>query len=216
MDNLFEEHEASFAAVIAGINAKANLIPDLSKDDKQKEIVAGQNEVEEGLELIEQMELAVMDAESKDRPKLKAKLQSYKNQLTEAEKKLKRAVTFTDSQTARNALFAYDGSSEDSKDAYMSNTDRLNRTTQRLQDGHRMAQETTEVAIGIMDNLHEQRQTIQRSRGRLERTDGELSRSRRLLNGMIARARRNKVVTFFIIGFAIVLIAIIAILIATK
>eukprot|EP00056_Hartaetosiga_gracilis_P000092 m.35836 g.35836 ORF g.35836 m.35836 type:complete len:176 (+) comp10054_c0_seq1:417-944(+) len=102
------------------------------------------------------------------------------------------------------------------KGAYMSNTERLDRTTQRLQDGHRMAQETTEVAIGIMDNLHDQRGTIQRSRGRLQRTDGELSRSRRLLNGMIARARRNKVVTMFIIGIALALITIIIILIATK
>eukprot|EP00056_Hartaetosiga_gracilis_P000093 m.35840 g.35840 ORF g.35840 m.35840 type:complete len:217 (+) comp10054_c0_seq2:95-745(+) len=216
MGDLFEDHEASFAAVIAGINAKANLIPDLSNEEKQKEIVEGQNEVEEGLELIEQMELAVMDAQSSDRPKLKTKIQSYKSQLTEAEKKLKRAVTHADSEAARNALFAYDGSSEDSKGAYMSNTERLDRTTQRLQDGHRMAQETTEVAIGIMDNLHDQRGTIQRSRGRLQRTDGELSRSRRLLNGMIARARRNKVVTMFIIGIALALITIIIILIATK
>jgi vesicle transport through interaction with t-SNAREs protein 1 len=51
----------------------------------------------------------------------------------------------------------------------MSNTERLDRTSTRLQDGHRTALETQEVAIGIMDNLNEQRETIGRSRGRVSK-----------------------------------------------
>eukprot|EP01147_Barroeca_monosierra_P009626 gene9627-1848_t len=214
--SLLAEHEKSFAAIITDINRRANEIPDLNKDEKSQEILRGQRDVDEALELIEQMELCISDVPSSERAALKKRIISYKSQLQDSESRLKRAAIATSSsQKARDELFAYDGASEDSRTTLISNTDRLQRTSERLQDGHRIALETTEVAVGIMDNLHDQRDTITRSRSRLRRTDGELGKSNKILNNMIARAKRNKVVAALIITISIALIAVIIYLIVS-
>ncbi|EGD72170.1 hypothetical protein PTSG_00192 [Salpingoeca rosetta] len=217
MSSLLAEHEKSFNALITDINRMSNTIPDLSKDDKNREINAGHDAVEEAMELLEQMELCIGETEASERAAVKQRIASYKSQLKDSEARLKKAaVAMSSSQAARDELFAYDGTSEDSRAALLTNTERLNRTSERLQDGHRVAMETTEVAVGIMDNLHDQRDTIERSRGRLRRTDGELGKSNKILNNMIARAKRNKVVAAFIIIIAISLIAAIIYLIASR
>lgn len=156
----------------------------------------GERQVAEAGELLEQLEVDVGDLSAEERNAARKRLQSYKQQLSEAEAKLKRsAVALSGGAAARNELFAYDGTSDDSvrgkggkveihaatspsagpllslvsvqRAALVTNTERLSRTTTRLDDGYRTAVETQEVAVGIMENLHTQRETIQRSRTRV-------------------------------------------------
>lgn len=49
----------------------------------------------------------------------------------------------------------------------MNGTERLSKTTDRLDQGYRIAQETEEIGLEIMDNLQRDRETIQRARGRV-------------------------------------------------
>lgn len=49
----------------------------------------------------------------------------------------------------------------------LDSTDRLSKTTDRLDQGYQIAQETEEIGLEIMDNLHRDRETIQRMRGRV-------------------------------------------------
>ncbi len=89
--------------------------------------------------------------------------------------------------SARDELFAYDGTSQDQRDAVMNNTDRLNRATGHLAEGRRVAAEAQDVAKGIMSDLHDQRETIMRARGRLQDTDGNLGKSQRVLGRIYER-----------------------------
>jgi vesicle transport through interaction with t-SNAREs protein 1 len=128
----------------------------------------GQRALEEASELLEQMEVDVADLPAEDKASAKKRLQSYKQQLSEASSKLKRsALAVGGGQAARSELFGYDATSDDSKAALISNTERLDRTSARLQDGHRTAVETIAVGAGIMENLHSQRQQIEAGRGRV-------------------------------------------------
>eukprot|EP00730_Choanoeca_flexa_P012925 TRINITY_DN4773_c0_g1_i2.p1 TRINITY_DN4773_c0_g1~~TRINITY_DN4773_c0_g1_i2.p1 ORF type:complete len:217 (+),score=54.03 TRINITY_DN4773_c0_g1_i2:3-653(+) len=214
---LLKANEKAFVAEIAEINSAANLIPDLTGDEKKAKIDTANGAVENAHELIEQLELDVMDVPISERKPIQKRIAGFKTELEKAEKSLRKAsVAMSGSSAARDELFGYDGSSEDARANLMSNTERLDRTSTRLQDGHRTALETQEVAIGIMDNLNEQRETIQRSRGRIRNVDTELSFSSRILNGMIARARRNKFIAFLIIAIALALIIVIIYLIATR
>ena len=52
----------------------------------------------------------------------------------------------------------------------LENTDRIQRTSDRLDEGYRIARETEEIGLGIMDNLQRDRETIQRMRGRVRET----------------------------------------------
>ena len=49
----------------------------------------------------------------------------------------------------------------------LDNSDRLQRTSNRLEEGYRIAQETEEIGLDIMDNLQRDRETISRTRGRV-------------------------------------------------
>ncbi|EDQ89793.1 uncharacterized protein MONBRDRAFT_7715 [Monosiga brevicollis MX1] len=240
MTSMLRANEKAFGDTLAEINSLVNEIKDLDGDEKKARVRTAEEKVDNAHELVEQLELDVLDVPISERKPIQHRIKAYNDELTTAEKNLVRgppppaasrvlallthpspqqkraAVSMAGSQNARDELFGYDGSSENARQALVSNTERLDRTSQRLQDGHRVALETQEVAVSIMDNLHEQRETIERSRGRVQNVDSELSFSNRVLNGMIARAKRNKVVAFLIITIALALIIVIIYLIATK
>ena len=49
----------------------------------------------------------------------------------------------------------------------MESTDRLQKSSDRLEEGYRIAKETEEIGLDVMDNLQRDRETIQRARGRV-------------------------------------------------
>lgn len=49
----------------------------------------------------------------------------------------------------------------------LDSTARLDKTSNRLDEGYRIAQETEEIGLEIMDNLQKDRETMQRMRGRV-------------------------------------------------
>eukprot|EP00053_Salpingoeca_punica_P006536 m.61676 g.61676 ORF g.61676 m.61676 type:complete len:218 (+) comp13736_c1_seq1:190-843(+) len=217
MADLVASYEKDFAILIADITRRTTTIPDLDGETKKNEIKNANRDIQEAKELLEQMEIDVADVPGAQRATVRANVQKYRNTLADAEKALRKAsIAQSSSADARDELFAYEGSSSDQREALISNTDRLDRAGNRLKEGSRMARETEEIAIGIMDNLNTQRETIQRSRGRLGKADDGLTKSNRILNSIIVRAKQNKVVAFLIIFIAIGLIILIAALILTR
>lgn len=72
----------------------------------------------------------------------------------------------------------------------MDGTDRLAKTTDRLDQGYQIAQETEEIGLEIMDNLHRDRETIQRMRGRVSHMMMPCCNSLKLLSLFIASGDR--------------------------
>jgi len=90
------------------------------------------------------------------------------------------------------------GVSEDQKRRLLDNSERLERTGNRLEEGYRIAVETEEIGTHVLQNLSTQRESIQRSRNRLRETNADLGRSSRLMNTMIMRSIRDKFVLYII------------------
>eukprot|EP00049_Salpingoeca_infusionum_P001247 m.46657 g.46657 ORF g.46657 m.46657 type:complete len:220 (+) comp10933_c0_seq2:222-881(+) len=213
----FASLEKELAELMVDINKASNALPDLIGGEKDDMLRVGQEAVDEALGVVEQLELAVSDLPSSGRAAAKRNVAAHKASVDEARRKLnKAAVALPSSQAARDSLFARDGSSEDSRATLLTNTQRLDRTSTRLEDAHRVALQTTEVADDIMDNLHSQRETIVRAHGRVRNIDGNVGTSNRLLSGMLTRARRNKLVALLIIVITLALIAGIIYAIVTK
>lgn len=133
-----------------------------------------------------------------------------------------------------------EGTSNDQREALLSNTERLDRTGLRLDEGYRMAVETEAVGAGILDDLHRhaparsaragrgpvrslvtaasrmahsQRETIVRTRDRLHGTDSTLKRSGYLLAGMARRAVQSRVI---VLTICLVVMGLIGIIIYMK
>ena len=84
--------------------------------------------------------------------------------------------------------------------------DKMQRGTDRLRDACRTAVEAEAVGASTLQDLHDQRQTIERSRGRLASAGAGLDRSRRILSAMGRRALANRILLWAMIGFLSLLI----------
>ncbi|XP_016421141.1 vesicle transport through interaction with t-SNAREs homolog 1A-like [Sinocyclocheilus rhinocerous] len=92
----------------------------------------------------------------------------------------------------------------------LDNTEKLERSSRRLEAGYQIAVETEQVGQEILTNLHSDREKIQRSRDRLRETDANLGKSSRILTSMLRRIIQNRILVF-ILGAIILLTIVLAI-----
>ncbi|XP_038061924.1 vesicle transport through interaction with t-SNAREs homolog 1A-like isoform X1 [Patiria miniata] len=208
-----EEFEHQFASISAEITTKINKIPQLTGSEKKQLSSSAERQIDEARELLEQMDLEVRTIPSSDRQRYSTRLRSYEAELTRLEKDLRKAkIAFRDGEASRDELLGLDDprNSEDQRARLLDNTERLERTGKKLDAGYRMTIETEELGQGILDNLHRDREKIQRSRTRLRDTDAGVGQSSRVLSGMMRRIIQNRILMVFL---AIVFLAIIIIVI---
>ncbi|XP_022079576.1 vesicle transport through interaction with t-SNAREs homolog 1A-like isoform X2 [Acanthaster planci] len=208
-----EEFEHQFASISAEITTKINKIPQLTGNEKKQLSSSAERQIDEARELLEQMDLEVRTIPSSDRQKYSTRLRSYEAELTRLEKDLRKAkIAFRDGDASREELLGIDDprNSEDQRARLLDNTERLERSGKKLEAGYRMTIETEELGQGILENLHKDREKIQRSRARLRETDAGVGQSSRVLSGMMRRIIQNRILMVFL---AIVFLAIIIIII---
>jgi len=99
---------------------------------------------------------------------------------------------------------------EDQRKRLLDASERIERSGRTLQNGYRMALETEEIGSQVLKELHEQRETIHRGRGRLRETDAELGLGSRLLSGMIFRSLQQRII---LAGVALILVIVACIVI---
>ncbi|RUS89579.1 hypothetical protein EGW08_002697 [Elysia chlorotica] len=190
--SLIESYEQQYSTVTADITHTISKVSTTTGVEKQNNVKQADKLFEEANELLEQMELEVKEQGPKERQKYNTRVKSFKIELTKLQTDLKRAKLGIDAN--RDELLGDDThESEDQRARLLDNTETLERTSRRLDHGYRIAIETEQMGSAIMEDLHHQRQTIQRSRGRLQEMDTALGKSSRVLSGMMQRIIQNRV-----------------------
>nr|CAD7602432.1 unnamed protein product [Timema genevievae] len=177
--------------------------------DKKTLVFDVERQMEEAQELLEQMELEVREVDAASRPRLRTHVDSYRAELGRLSQEfLKvRSPPFQDGFFGQDDLYGAGVSmKEEQKLRLLDNSERIERTGHHLNAGYRIILETEEIGSQVLQDLHSQRETIQKSRSRLRETDAELGRSSRLLSGMIMRSIQHRFVLF---GVAVVFIIVI-------
>ena len=82
----------------------------------------------------------------------------------------------------------------------------MEKSTDKLREAYRTAMETETVGAQVMQDLHEQRQTLERSRSRLTKAGAGLARTSRVLKTMGRRALANKLLLWFMVAFLLLMI----------
>ncbi|XP_034049153.1 vesicle transport through interaction with t-SNAREs homolog 1A isoform X1 [Thalassophryne amazonica] len=214
MSSDFETYEQDFGNITAEVTNKIGRIPKLSGEEKTQLVLNVDKQLEEVRELVEQMDLEVREIPIQSRAMYNSRLKSYKQEMEKLEKDFKRSrIAYSDE--VRNELLGDDaGSSEnqliklrEERAHLLDNTERLERSTRRLEAGYQIAVETEQVGQEILSNLNTDREKIQRARERLRETDSNLGKSSRILTGMLRRIIQNRVLVF-VLG-AIILVTII-------
>ncbi|KAI9245219.1 hypothetical protein BDA99DRAFT_528275 [Phascolomyces articulosus] len=133
------------------------------------------NEIQELNDILEQMK---MEAQN-NKPLYKAKLRVYQTQLNQ----LKNQVS---SDGNNNDTYPGD---EDSirRQRLLHNSERLQGSSQRLEDIHRTALETETMGADILQTLRSQRETMMRTRDAVSETDSYLDKASKTLKSMSRR-----------------------------
>ncbi|XP_071319745.1 vesicle transport through interaction with t-SNAREs homolog 1A isoform X4 [Trachinotus anak] len=217
MSSDFEAYEQDFGTITAEITNKIGRIPKLSGEEKTQLVLNVDKQLEEVRELLEQMDLEVREIPIQSRAMYNSRLKSYKQEMEKLEKEFKRSrIAYSDE--VRNELLGDDASSSENqliklreeRAHLLDNTEKLERSSRRLEAGYQIAVETEQVGQEILTNLHSDREKIQRARERLRETDANLGKSSRILTGMLRRIIQNRVLVF-ILGAIILLTIILAI-----
>ncbi|KJE89245.1 hypothetical protein CAOG_00756 [Capsaspora owczarzaki ATCC 30864] len=210
MTDSFTQFEREFGTLTADLIRRiSSEIPNATGDVRRGLIRRAQQELREVQELVTSMDLELREIVASERTKYKNRVTSYKAEAERIERDLRKAEISVDGgMAARDELLRHDEltTSLDQRQAYASSTQRISRTSEKLVEGQRMLQETTEMGANVMVELDRQGKVIEGASNKVHDVDSSLARSMRLLKSMSRRLVQNKVLLF---GIIFVLIGII-------
>ncbi|XP_055934658.1 vesicle transport through interaction with t-SNAREs homolog 1A-like [Argiope bruennichi] len=196
MASLMESFEQQYAALSAEITAKTSRLNNLSGIEKKMLISQVDRQMEEAHELLEQMDLEVKGMPPASRQKYQIRLKSYVAELSLLDKELKARTNPRDDNSLRDELFEGDYVKDDQKQRLLDNTERLESSSRQLEGGYKLAVEAEQIGSQILTDLSSQRETIKKSKSRLQDTNYDLGRSSRIINGMIRGIKQQKMILY--------------------
>lgn len=205
-----ENFEQQYAALSADITSKTSRLSDMSGVERKLLVSQVERQMEEAQELLEQMDLEVKAMVPTSRQKYQIRLKSYVAELSLLDKELRARITPRDESLMREELFEGDYVQDDQKQRLLDNTERMERSSRQLEGGYRLAIEAEQMGAQILTDLSSQRETVKKAKSRVQETNYDLSRSSRIVNGMIRGLKQQKLVLFGV-GAVILLTLILAI-----
>jgi len=201
MDNLLFAYEKQFGQLTSDVTVKLGAIQQSHGAERKSLISATERQLDEAQELLEQMDLEVRELPNSERGKLMNRTKSYQNEFNDLESKLKKMklTSLTNPSKLREELLSYEEyETDDQRTRLLDNSERLENSTRRLDVGYRVATETERIGQDILDNLHRDRETLNRSRQRLREGNANLGKSSRIVSGMMKRIIQNRALLIFV------------------
>eukprot|EP00271_Cylindrocystis_brebissonii_P019825 TRINITY_DN624_c0_g1_i2.p1 TRINITY_DN624_c0_g1~~TRINITY_DN624_c0_g1_i2.p1 ORF type:complete len:223 (-),score=52.33 TRINITY_DN624_c0_g1_i2:555-1223(-) len=213
MSEIFAGYERQYVELSSTLARKSANTAMLSGEQKRQKLQELKGGLEEADSLIRMMELEARSLPASQKALLLAKLREYKGDLT----KLKREATKTTGVTERDELLELGGAkggvdvavAGDQRSRLLTNTARLDDSTDRLREGRRALLETEDLGVSILEELHKQRESLINTRTTLHGMDDNIGRSKAILNAMGRRMSRHKWITGGIIGVLVLAIALV-------
>jgi vesicle transport through interaction with t-SNAREs 1 len=210
---LFSSYEAELKLVQADLNQRLDQIAESSGEQRKAAVRQAERALDEANELVrnplflelwpmtsyeltlpvamqlDQMRMEKQNIPSATRSKVNIRFRNYSSDVDELKRKLKslsddRKALFGDRYMDEpNALDQH----VEQRQQLLSGTERLERSSARLQDSHRVALETEDIGRGTLADLHQQRETIEHTRMGLHQSEGYVDTSVKTLKGMARR-----------------------------
>ncbi|KAJ8536279.1 hypothetical protein K7X08_034680 [Anisodus acutangulus] len=205
----FSDQFKVFVKFEKGQNDSASILDGEQKKQKVSEVKAGLDDAEA---LIRKMDLEARSLPPNVKATLLAKLREYKSDLNNLKTEVKRITSANANQAARDELLESGMAdanmvSADQRQRLMMSTERLNQSSDRIKQSRKTMLETEDLGVSILQDLHQQRQSLLHAHDNLHGVDDNISRSKKILTTMSRRMSRNK----WIIG-SIIAVLVLAIL----
>ncbi|KAI9839568.1 MAG: hypothetical protein M1819_002194 [Sarea resinae] len=208
---LFASYEAELKLVQADLTQQLDQIPELSGEPRKAAVRQAERALEEANELpsqtplcpqqqqrhanvdgtiqLDQMRIEKQNIPASTRTKTNQRFRNFETDVDVAKRKLK---SLSDD---RSALFGSRYSDNpngvdanlEQRQQLLSGTERLDRSSQRLKDSHRIALETEDIGRNTLADLTGQRETILHTHANLQQSEGYVDTSINRLRGMARR-----------------------------
>ncbi|RAL38544.1 unnamed protein product [Cuscuta campestris] len=214
MSQVFEGYERQYCELSSNLSKKCTTASGLNGEQKKQKISEVRSGLEDAEALIRKMDLEARSLQPNVKGQLLLKLREYKNDLNNLKSEVKRITSANANQAARDDLLesgmADAKVSTDQRQRLMMSTERLNQSSDRIREGRKMMFETEELGVSILQDLHQQRQSLLHAHNTLHGVDDNISRSKKILTNMSRRMSRNKwiiglIVTVLLIAIALIL-----------
>ncbi|XP_043704049.1 vesicle transport v-SNARE 11 isoform X2 [Telopea speciosissima] len=165
MSEVFEGYERQYCELSANLSRKctsAGILEGEQKKQKVSEIKAG---LEDAEALIRKMDLEARSLQPSVKAMLLAKLREYKSDLNNLKNEVKRITSTNANQAARDELLESGMAdtlmaSADQRSRLLMSTERINQSSERIKESRRTMLETEELGVSILQDLHQQRQSL--------------------------------------------------------
>eukprot|EP01113_Clastostelium_recurvatum_P016053 TRINITY_DN1909_c0_g1_i1.p1 TRINITY_DN1909_c0_g1~~TRINITY_DN1909_c0_g1_i1.p1 ORF type:complete len:267 (+),score=64.20 TRINITY_DN1909_c0_g1_i1:42-842(+) len=204
--DLFSTYEQDFNDVFSSVQGRIRSIPTLVGPGKQDAIRAAEAELADAEEILNSMNLAARNVTAaQQRTQLQQKIREYETDITQAKKDLRGAQNRLSEAADRESLFGGNSNviivdnSQSQRDTMAQDTTRLTRTGDTLRQALIEAESTIDVGQDTLQNLHRQRETMERADYRLDDINDKLAQATRIIRGMARRVLTNKLIMSVII-----------------
>ncbi|KAJ1285047.1 hypothetical protein BS78_03G251000 [Paspalum vaginatum] len=215
MSEVFEGYERQYCEASASLSRKCTAASALDGEKKKQKLSEIQSGVEEAESLIRKMDLEARSLQPSVKAGLLAKLREYKSDLNNVKSELKRISAPNARQATREELLEAGMAdtlavSTDQRGRLMMTTERLNQSTDRIKESRRTMLETEELGVSILQDLHQQRQSLLHAHTTLHGVDDNIGKSKKILQAMSKRMDRNKwiiggIITALVLAIFIIL-----------
>ncbi|KAF0720568.1 Aste57867_208 [Aphanomyces stellatus] len=192
MTDRFQSLEEDYIDCKRTIN---NSIHDLSQSD-QKQVASqmAQANVVEAQRCIKLMSVELRGKAPAVRKAMQAKINVYRDELAGLQRDLERALLLSKQNVSSTSS---DGTAQ--YERLISNTGRLQRASDQLEQSKRIVQETEQIGISVMDTLAQQRETLLSAHEKVKDTRETAGDARRVLQRMTQRVLTHKLTLWFVI-----------------
>ncbi|KAH8483627.1 hypothetical protein Peur_064058 [Populus x canadensis] len=214
MSEIFEGYERQYCELSANLSRKCTAAFALDREQKKQKISEIRAGLEDAESLIRKMDIEARNLQPNVKAVLLAKLREYKSDLNNLKTEVKRIGSGNLNAAARDELLEAGmanslTASADQRSRLMMTTERLNQSGDRIKDSRRTMLETEELGVSILQDLHQQRQSLLHAHDTLHGVDGNIGKSKRVLTAMSRRINKNKWIIGAIIAVLVVVISLI-------
>eukprot|EP00246_Nothoceros_aenigmaticus_P005391 TRINITY_DN17428_c0_g1_i1.p1 TRINITY_DN17428_c0_g1~~TRINITY_DN17428_c0_g1_i1.p1 ORF type:complete len:222 (+),score=47.63 TRINITY_DN17428_c0_g1_i1:252-917(+) len=213
MTDIFDGYERQYCELSTNLARKCTNVGTLEGELKKQKLKDLNDGVQEAETLIRKMDLEARSLQPTQKAALLAKLREYKSDLNNLKRDVKKSAAMDSAasrderlESGRAAILEASG---DQRAQLLAATERVIQTGDRIKDSRRTLLETEELGVSILQDLHQQRQSLLHSQNTLHGVDDGLSKSRKILNSMGRRMNRNKWAMWTVIAALILSIGLI-------
>ncbi|KAI8470243.1 MAG: Qb-SNARE, VTI1-family [Monoraphidium minutum] len=202
---LFHQYEQDYCNKSTDISRKISALTGVTLDVRRGKATEIEADMREADSVIKRMDMEARSLPADKARPLAGKVKEYKADLASLREQLKQAAATAGASDAARAELGLGGdyysTSAGQRDRMLQSTERLQKTSDRLQLGKQQLAETEELGVNILGDLARQRETILHARDTLHTADDNISKARRLLSTMSKRVVANKIIMFGISAF---------------